>query len=72
MRVRRWIILSAVAVVGASIMLAACGGGDDEGGGGGNGKTIALLLPVEDAAVPGLLLARAERSERSGQGVRRR
>jgi D-xylose transport system substrate-binding protein len=42
MRVGRWIIVSAVAVIGASFALAACGGG---GGGGGGGQSIALLLP---------------------------
>jgi D-xylose transport system substrate-binding protein len=43
MNVGRWITLTAVVAVGASIVLAACGGGDS--GGGGGGRTIALLLP---------------------------
>jgi D-xylose transport system substrate-binding protein len=43
MRVGHWIILSAVAVVGASFVLAACGGGN--GGGGSNNLEIGLLLP---------------------------
>jgi D-xylose transport system substrate-binding protein len=42
MRVGRWIIVSAVAVIGTGSVLAACGGG---GGGGGGGEPIALLLP---------------------------
>jgi D-xylose transport system substrate-binding protein len=44
MRLGRWITLSAVAAIGAGILLAACGGGGG-GGGGGEGGTIALLLP---------------------------
>jgi D-xylose transport system substrate-binding protein len=43
MRVGRWIIVSAVAVIGAGSVLAACGGSG--GGGGGGGEPIALLLP---------------------------
>jgi D-xylose transport system substrate-binding protein len=42
MRVGRWTISSAVAVLGAGLLLAACGGG---GGGGGGGDSIGLLLP---------------------------
>ena len=46
MRVGRWTILSAVAVLASGVALAACGGG----GGGGGGKTIALLLPEHTTA----------------------
>ena len=47
---RRWTVLSAVAVLGLSVVVVACGGNDDNssgggGGGGGGGQKIALLLP---------------------------
>ena len=42
MRVGRWIVLPALAVLAAGIVLAACGGG---GGGGSGSNSIALLLP---------------------------
>jgi D-xylose transport system substrate-binding protein len=55
MRVGRRTIMSAVAVLGISIVVAACGSGGGGGGGGGGGaagtgKTIALLLPEHTTA----------------------
>jgi len=48
MRVGRWIILSAVALLGAGFVLTGCGGNGNSGGGAASssgGPSIALLLP---------------------------
>jgi D-xylose transport system substrate-binding protein len=50
MRVGRRTSLSAVAVLGISIVVAACGGGGGSAGGGGSGRKIALLLPEHTTA----------------------
>ena len=52
MRVGRWTIVGAAAVLGTSIVVAGCGGGDNGGGGSASpsGKKIALLLPEHTTA----------------------
>jgi D-xylose transport system substrate-binding protein len=52
MRVGRWSILTAMAVLGASIMLGACGGGDDNGGGGGGGASLSIGLLLPESKTP--------------------